>query len=72
VTIAGAREQGRGWVQPREKAVDLVSIRNRKEIEEQMKIAVSRLESAIKYADPKAWVFDDIEQRTRWGRKLHG
>jgi len=70
-----------GLTRPEEKIVemvksevseaDLVAIRNREVIDEQMKFAVSKLECCIKYADPKVFIDDTIKPRESWLSRLH-
>lgn len=70
-----------GWVRPEEKTAesvklevseeDLVAIKNRKAIDEQMKLAVSKLECCIKYADPKVFIDDTIKPRESWLSRFH-
>ena len=81
MTIAETLKQGTSWVRPKERTVEvvkpeinqaeLVAIRNRKAIDEQMKFVVSKLECCIRYADPSVFIDDTIKPRESWLSRLH-
>jgi hypothetical protein len=69
--VARDGEAAADVAKPKINTAELIATRNRAEIDEQMKFAVSKLESAIKYADPKVFIDDTIKPRANWLSRLH-